>query len=212
MDPINVKRMREGDSKPAEHSFLSVVATVEFGKPLDLRLMERQYKELERKTMDFKFNERFQGAVFRKQLPDGQVNGILFPSGRIVCTGAKTEEAAKTAVMGMLNIVKQIMYPNKPQSAIPASEAPKIQSYVATFDTGFDIQLEHLALEFAQDVVYEPEIFPPLIFKMKQPKVTAYVSPKGKVLLTATYKDQTSEAQKMILPILARFKRSKYGR
>ena len=208
------KRMREGELKPAELSLQSVVSVMELGKPLDTRAMEKQYKDLEKKSssaMDFKFADRFQGATLKKSTPDGLITGVVLPSGRIVCTGARTEAAAKADVASMLNIIKQIMYPNKPQSAIPASEAPKVLSYVATFETGYEIQLEHLAFEHAQDVVYEPEIFPPLIYKIRQPKVTAYVSPKGKVLLTATFQDQLNEAQKSITPILARYKRSRYG-
>jgi transcription initiation factor TFIID TATA-box-binding protein len=213
MEP-SAKRFREGELKPAELSLQSVVSVMELGKQLDLRLMEKQYKDLERKassSMEFKFGERFQGAILKKQAATGQVTGVVFPSGRIVCTGAKTETAAKTDVTSMLSVIKQIVYPNKPQSAIPTSEAPKIQSYTATFETGYEIQLEHLALEHSQDVIYEPEIFPPLIYKIKQPKVTAYVSPKGKVLLTAAFHDQLNEAQKTITPILARFKRARYG-
>jgi len=207
----SAKRQKEASS--GEMTIQNVVAVGEVGRQLDIRAMERHHNLMERRAMnatDVKFGEKFHGLILKKSLPEPVV-GIVFPSGRVVCTGAKTESNAKTAVMGMLSVVKQIMNPNKPLSALPNSEAPKIQNIMGQFDVGFEIQLELLAIEYDEEVVYEPEIFAPLIFKMSQPKVLMYISVKGKVLMSAMFQDQLSDAQKNIIPILTRFRRSKYG-
>jgi transcription initiation factor TFIID TATA-box-binding protein len=210
------KRFREagGDLATSDLTIQSVVAVAELGKPLDVRMMERMYKELERKTgsMEFRFAEKFQGAVMKKQTSEGLLTGLVFPSGRVVCTGAKTEAAAKSAVVSMLNVIKQIVYPNKPLGAIAATEPPKIQSYVGSYEIGFEVQLELFALAHPEDAVYEPEIYPSLIYKPKAAKATVHISPRGKVMITAPSQELISDAQKSVRHLLYRFQRSKFGK
>ena len=63
----------------------------------------------------------------------------------------------------------------------------KIQNVVSSHDVGFQIRLESLfnhAMERKITCRYEPELFPGLIFRMKEPKVVLLIFASGKIVLT----------------------------
>ena len=55
---------------------------------------------------------------------------------------------------------------------------------MASADVKFPIKLEGLAFAHAMFANYEPELFPGLIYRMKQPKVVLLIFVSGKVVLT----------------------------
>ena len=55
---------------------------------------------------------------------------------------------------------------------------------MASADVKFPIKLEGLAFAHARFANYEPELFPGLIYRMKQPKVVLLIFVSGKVVLT----------------------------
>ena len=59
-----------------------------------------------------------------------------------------------------------------------------VQNIVASADVKFPIKLEGLAFAHAMFANYEPELFPGLIYRMKQPKVVLLIFVSGKVVLT----------------------------
>ena len=198
-------------SKGSEFSIQNVIATADFGRPIDLKALEKHYVSDYKGTSKYepKFADRFQALFLKRSAPE-KITGVLFPSGKILCIGARSETIARTAITSMLNVVRQVVYPGKAAGSMAQPEAAKIHNIVASFETGFDIQLEHLALEHPGDVTYEPEVFKSLIFAVKvQQKLIAFVSAKGKVIISgAKFESDLGDAQKYLLPILTRFKRN----
>ena len=201
---LNPKRIRFDGQETGMLTDESLISTADFGRPLDIKALEKHYSEV--KPNEVKFSEKFQGLHLTRYGPD-KISGLVFPTGKILLSGAKTEEVAKTSITSMLNVVRQIVYPGK--SSLPPPEPAKTQGIIASFSTGFPIQLERLALDNPKIVIYEPEIFKPLIFVIEsQTKVVAFISAKGKVLLTgAKFRDVLDDAHKRLLTVLLKYRK-----
>ena len=122
--------------------------------------------------------QRFAAVIMR--IRDPKTTALIFASGKMVCTGAKSEEACRTAARKYVRIVQKCEFPQAHFKEF------KIQNIVGSCDVRFPIRLEGLALhpQHAAFSSYEPEIFPGLIYKMVQPKVVLLIFVSGKVVLT----------------------------
>ena len=79
-------------------------------------------------------------------------------SGKMVCTGAKSEEDSRLAARKYARIVQKLGFPTKFKDF-------KIQNMVGSCDVKFPIRLEGLVLTHSQFSSYEPELFPGLIYR-----------------------------------------------
>jgi transcription initiation factor TFIID TATA-box-binding protein len=129
-------------------------------------------------TPGAKYNpQRFPGLVYKLKKPE--VTALVFGSGKMVCTGAKSSRAAKKAI---LQIIKEL----KSQGIIIiGSPDTKIQNIVASSDLRGTIDLEIVA-ERLSKTMYEPEQFPGLIYLMQEPKAAFLVFATGKIVCLGT--------------------------
>ncbi len=77
----------------------------------------------------------------------------LHLAGKMVCTGAKSEEKSRLAARKYARIVQKLGFPAKFKDF-------KIQNMVGSCDVKFPIRLEGLVLTHSQFSSYEPELFP----------------------------------------------------
>ncbi|KAK0575250.1 hypothetical protein LWI29_035984 [Acer saccharum] len=118
-----------------------------------------------------------------------------------VCTGAKSEEQSKVAARKYARIVMKIGFPVKFQDF-------KIHNIVGSCDVKFPVRLEGLSFSHCAFSNYEPEIFPGLVYRMKQPKVTLLIFVSGKVVITgAKVREETYAAFENIYPVLTEFRK-----
>ena len=125
--------------------------------------------------------EQFPGLVFRLKRP--KTATLIFNSGKMVCTGAKSEKEARRAVMKIIKELKKggIIIISKPEL--------KIQNIVASASLGGTIDLEKAAFELGK-TMYEPEQFPGLIYRMGEPKVVILLFASGKLVCTGAKREQ----------------------
>eukprot|EP01018_Ginkgo_biloba_P015577 Gb_31320 [translate_table: standard] len=84
----------------------------------------------------------------------------------------------------------------------------KIQNIVGSCDVKFPIRLEGLAYAHGAFSSYEPELFPGLIYRMKQPKIVLLIFVSGKIVLTgAKVREETYTAFENIYPVLNEFRK-----
>ena len=105
---------------------------------------------------------RFAAVIMRIREP--KTTALIFASGKVVCTGAKSEELAKIASRKYARIVQKLGFEARFLDF-------KVQNIVASCDVRFPIRLEGLASQHAHYSSYEPELFPGLIYRMLRPKV-----------------------------------------
>ena len=77
---------------------------------------------------------------------------------------------------------------------------------MASHDVKFKIKLESLLTKSEESGIkcrYEPELFPGLIFRMKQPSVVLLIFASGKIVLTgAKTREEIFYSYERILPVL----------
>jgi len=125
--------------------------------------------------------EQFPGLVFRLKKP--KTATLIFNSGKMVCTGAKSEKEARGAVMKVIRELKKngIVIISKPEL--------KIQNIVASANLGGMIDLEKSAFTLGK-TMYEPEQFPGLIYRMAVPKVVILLFASGKLVCTGAKQEE----------------------
>ena len=134
-------------------------------------------------------------------LKEPKTTGLIFASGKIVITGARCEKDARAGALKFARIIQKLDFS-------PNFNDFKIQNVVATCDFKFPIYLERLAYDHSRFTTYEPELFPGLIFRMADPKLTILVFVSGKIVMTGA-KDRrlVYDALEKIYPVLLQYKK-----
>nr|XP_050869537.1 TATA-box-binding protein isoform X2 [Vespula vulgaris] len=141
--------------------------------------------------------KRFAAVIMRIREP--RTTALIFSSGKMVCTGAKSEEDSRLAARKYARIIQKLGFPAKFLDF-------KIQNMVGSCDVKFPIRLEGLVLTHGQFSSYEPELFPGLIYRMVKPRIVLLIFVSGKVVLTgAKVRQEIYEAFDNIYPILKSF-------
>jgi transcription initiation factor TFIID TATA-box-binding protein len=155
-------------------SIENVVASATLNQKVDLNAVVKGYPGVEYRP------EQFPGLVFRLKRP--KTATLIFSSGKMVCTGAKSEKEAKRAVMKVVKELKKggIIIISKPEL--------KIQNIVASGGLGGMIDLEKAAYSLGHSM-YEPEQFPGLIYRMEEPKVVILLFASGKLVCTGAKRE-----------------------
>jgi len=153
----------------------NVVASATLNQNIDLHAVVKGYPSVEYRP------EQFPGLVFRLKRP--KTATLIFASGKMVCTGAKSENEARRAVKRVIRELKNsgIVITGKPEL--------KVQNIVASANLGGMIDLESSAYTLER-TMYEPEQFPGLIYRMEEPKVVLLLFASGKLVCTGARKEE----------------------
>jgi len=171
----------------------NIVSTVNLGTKLDLKTIALQARNAEYNP------KRFAAVIMR--IRDPKTTALIFGSGKMVCTGAKSEEDSKLAARKYARIIQKLGFPARFTEF-------KVQNIVGSCDVKFPIRLEGLAYSHHHYASYEPELFPGLVYRMVQPKVVLLIFVSGKVVLTgAKDRDDIYQAFENIYPVLNEFKK-----
>jgi len=146
--------------------------------------------------------EQFPGLVIRIKEP--KTSALIFSSGNIVCTGAKSLEE----VRGSINKIKETL--KKLNITITIEPEIHIQNMVASGNIQMDLNLNTLAMKL-DNTEYEPEQFPGLIYKLGgksgAEKATFLIFSNGKIVCTGTKSEaEVYEAVHMLIDILKKTK------
>ncbi|MCX9084289.1 MAG: TATA-box-binding protein [Candidatus Methanoperedens sp.] len=149
----------------------NVVSTVKLSPTFDLEDLK---SKLENAEYD---KSKFPGLVYR--IKDPKAVFLLFNSGKVVCTGSKSVEDAQTASKKLTHeLIRNGL-------EIDASNEIKVQNIVASAALGSVLNLNSVALGFGmENIEYEPEQFPGLVYRMSQPKVVILLFGSGKMVIT----------------------------
>ncbi|XVF57326.1 hypothetical protein PTKIN_Ptkin06aG0196200 [Pterospermum kingtungense] len=172
----------------------NIVSTVNLDCKLDLKQIALQARNAEYNP------KRFAAVIMRIREP--KTTALIFASGKMVCTGAKSEQQSKLAARKYARIIQKLGFPAKFKDF-------KIQNIVGSCDVKFPIRLEGLAYSHGAFSSYEPELFPGLIYRMKQPKIVLLIFVSGKIVITgAKVRDETYTAFENIYPVLTEFRKN----
>ena len=148
---------------------VNVVASATIDQKLDLIKIQKEFPDVEYHP------EQFPGAVFRLKTP--KTATLLFSTGKMVCTGSKSEEMAVKAV----NLVVEKL--RKGGIKIKKDAVVTVQNIVSSINLGGRIHVERAARTLPRSM-YEPEQFPGVIHRMLDPKTVILLFASGKLVCT----------------------------
>ncbi len=154
---------------------VNTVASASLDQKIDLLAILKVFRNVEYRP------KQFPGLVFRLKRP--KTATLIFGSGKMVCTGAKSEKMARRAVNKVVRELKNngIIILGKPTIVI--------QNMVASANLHGSIDLE-TAADILDNVMYEPEQFPGLIYRMKDPKTVLLLFASGKLVCTGAKSEE----------------------
>jgi transcription initiation factor TFIID TATA-box-binding protein len=164
------KTIEESTNK-AKINIENVVASATIAEKLNIKDISNILDEAEYEP------EQFPGVIYRLKEP--KVAILIFRSGKVVCTGAKNPDMARS---GLELLTQQLE-----DAGISVIRKPEItvQNMVATWDTGHVFDLTTIMLSFGLErVEYEPEQFPGMVFRLDDPKIVMLFFKSGKVVCT----------------------------
>ena len=170
----SITRVRRLAEHKAFINIENVVATATLHQNIDLNSIVRVFPGVKYRP------EQFPGLVYRLNKP--KTATLIFSSGKMVCTGAKSERQAHKAVMKVVDELNRngIIILGKPEI--------QIQNIVASVGLGGHIDLEKVTYSLKR-TMYEPEQFPGLIYRMDDPKVVILIFSTGKLVCTGAKKE-----------------------
>jgi len=127
---------------------------------------------------------KFPGLVFRLRKPRTAI--LIFSSGKMVCTGAKSVSEVRRALRRVVRKLKNAGI------VILGKLSTKIQNIVASANLGGTVDLVRLYESQRSDerMMYEPEQFPALIYRMKEPRAVVLLFSSGKLVCTGAKKEE----------------------
>lgn len=149
----------------------NIVASSRIGDEFDLDKIQAEFSNTDYNPT------QFPGLVYRLKEPKTSV--LIFRSGKIVSTGARTLEDVEKCVQ---NVVKDLK-----SKGFNVYDKPKVdvQNIVSSADYGCEVNLNSTAVTLGlEKVEYEPEQFPGLVYRISDPKVVILLFGSGKIVIT----------------------------
>ena len=163
------------DPEDLSINIVNVVASASLDQKINLIDIMKAFRNVEYRP------KQFPGLVFRLKRP--KTATLIFGSGKMVCTGSKSEKQARSAVNKVVRELKNngIVILGKPKIVI--------QNMVASANLHGSIDLE-TAADILDNVMYEPEQFPGLIYRMSDPKTVLLLFASGKLVCTGAKSEE----------------------
>jgi len=173
--PLHYKKRCLMPKTKAIINIQNVVAAATLNQKVDLNAVVKSFPGVEYRP------EQFPGLVFRLKRP--KTATLIFNSGKMVCTGARSEKESRRAIM---TVVKELK-----KSGIVIIRKPdlKVVNIVASVRLGGNVDLEK-AVSTLGKTMYEPEQFPGLIYRMDEPKTVMLIFASGNLVCTGAKKEQ----------------------
>ncbi len=146
----------------------NIVSSIVLGQDIDLAHFASSVEGIENP-------KRFPGVIFRITQP--KLAMLIFRTGKVICSGARSRGDIDAAVQKLLKKFREA------DIIIKAEPTIEIQNIVASSNLHFKVNLDILAME-CDNTEYEPEQFPGLIFRLKEPKTVMLVFRSGKIIVT----------------------------
>ena len=158
--------------------------------------------------------KRFAAVILRIKSP--KTTALIFKTGKMVCTGAKSVEDSREASRRYAQTIKKLGFDVKFRDF-------KVQNIVGSCGVGFQIDLTQLKMliqgfsgnnqfkdrdssgkeRIKSICFYNPEMFPGLIYHMSEPKIVLLIFSSGKIVLTgAKDKSEILKAYDTMFPLL----------
>ena len=168
----------------------NIVASTSLAEKLDLDMISQSLEETEYEP------EQFPGLIYRLKNP--KTTTVLFESGKANCTGAKNIEDVHKNV----NIIAEKL---RKLGVDVQDQEIAVQNIVAVINLERRLDLTETATGLGlENIEYEPEQFPGLVYRLEEPKVGLLIFSSGKIVCAgAKNVDDVSKAAEKIFEKLS---------
>lgn len=174
-----------------EVEIVNIVVSTNLEHPIPLEKMAATLSNTEYNP------EQFPGLVIRIKEP--KTSALIFSSGNVVCTGARTMAQVDEAIQQIIKSLEKI------NVTITVKPVIAVQNIVASGSIGMKLNLNTLAMRL-ENTEYEPEQFPGLVYKLNEAKATFLLFSNGKVVCTGTKSEkEVHKAMDMLIDRLKEF-------
>ena len=151
----------------------NIVATTHLAEHFDI-------PNLASSIRDCKYDpNEFSGLALNFRHP--KTAALIFPSGRVVCTGAKNMDQLEDLINRAIDQIE------KAGSKIPEEPEVEIQNIIATSHFNKTLDLAAVAKSnLMKNIRFQPEKFPGLIIKIDNPRAVVLLFKSGKIVCTGT--------------------------
>jgi transcription initiation factor TFIID TATA-box-binding protein len=167
--------MNEMPKKKPVIRIQNIVASAALNQRISLKAIVEKFPQAEYSP------KVFPGLVFRLKKP--KTATLIFETGKMVCTGAKSE---KEAIQAVNKVTRELKTRGIPIAGKPAIN---IQNIVASAELNGEIDLENVVYKLKR-VMYEPEQFPGAVYRMDAPKVVFLIFSAGKLVCVGAKREQ----------------------
>jgi transcription initiation factor TFIID TATA-box-binding protein len=165
--------------KAPDVKIVNVVASASLEHEIDLKAVVKVFPTAEYRP------EMFPGLVFHTKKP--RTANLIFRTGKMVCTGAKSEKDARRALKKVVRKLK------KKGIVIYGRLRVEIENIVASVTLGRRVDLVgfyETGADSGGRMMYEPGQFPGIIYRMEAPKAVILIFSSGKLVCTGTTKEK----------------------
>lgn len=153
----------------------NVVVSVVTNQTIDLNAIVSRFPLVEFRP------KVFPGLCFRLKNP--KTATLIFSTGKMVCTGAKSVRQAKDAVHKVLRMLRR-------EGIVAEGEVEiTVQNIVSSAALGCSVDLDR-GVQVLDNIMYEPEQFPGAIYRMEKPKVVILIFSQGKLVITGAKREE----------------------
>ncbi len=165
----------------------NIVASVDLKTDLDLARLSDELEGAEYNP------DSFPALIVKIKSP--KVSFLVFRNGKVNCTGAKSIQMARRGVSELIRRLESL--------GIQIKAAPEIvvTNVVATVDLGATLNLDEIALNI-ENIEYEPEQFPGLVYKPYGSNISVLVFGTGKLVLAGM--KHASDADEIVSGLMER--------
>ncbi|MBN2157477.1 MAG: TATA-box-binding protein [Candidatus Lokiarchaeota archaeon] len=146
----------------------NVVASVRLASYIELETLTSHFSDVEEKT-------NFPGLVIKIKKPKSTI--LLFRSGKVVITGTKSVKSIPLIVSKVRNRLIELCI------ELDAEPKIRVENIVSSGSFHMPINLDLISLTLER-TIYEPEVFPGLIYKVEEPKVCFLIFSSGNIICT----------------------------
>jgi len=178
----------------------NVVSTFQLNQKINLKYLSNKIWNIEYNPL------KFTSAILRQRLPT-QTTALVFSSGRVVCTGAKSVLESKRAARA---------FARKIQKIVPGVKFTKfkVQNIVSSYSVGYHVNIQDFYYANLKRCKFEQENFPGLKLKLCNTDNTlkknaiAIIFYSGKFVLTGfTDEEEIDDKKNYLKRILLRYKK-----
>ena len=146
----------------------NIVSSITLGQDINLNEFANSVEGIDNPV-------RFPGVIYRIDEP--KLAMLIFRTGKAICSGARSRKEIDMAVKKLLEKFGEAGI------HIEGEPTVDVQNIVASASLNFRVNLDILATD-CENTEYEPEQFPGLIFRLKEPKTVMLIFRSGRIIIT----------------------------